>query len=270
MIEQFKIRSGEEIIPAEQILCIQLGPDYLGYSISAIHQNKLIDLCWYGVKKLNKASLDNWFQETPTLQQFQKVNVCFDNNQNILLPGHLNDGDHVAALYLNGANQQDKTFQELTKSGDITNVYSVPYQIHDWLLSKFQDVNLIHLKTLLINNLYLDSNAGSMDVIIFNNTFCVVVAKANRLLLAQTFAFSSPADVLFYLLKITGAYGLSQETITIRLSGLIDKDSTLFEEIYQYFLNVTFRDSTWDLPVINSGYPLHLFTSLNLLALCEL
>jgi hypothetical protein len=91
------------------------------------------------------------------------------------------------------------------------------------------------------------------------------MAKDSKLILAQSFPYSTPEDVVYYLLKACQQFSLSQKEVSVHLSGLIDKQSSLFKELYQYFIHPEFREAGW-----NSGseFPAHFFTSLNDLAQC--
>ena len=63
---------------------------------------------------------------------------------------------------------------------------------------------------------------------------------------------------------------MSQSGIELQVAGLIEEESTLYKELYQYFLRVTFRTAP-DWGVIVSGenkYPAHYFATLNELVKC--
>ena len=109
---------------------------------------------------------------------------------------------------------------------------------------------------------------GLLRVDILKNSFTVTAFKENNLLLAKTYHYASPADVVFYLLKICEVFNLSQEQTALQVSGLVDADSKMFRELYDYFLNTTLKPATWIDTI--SGYPAHYFTSLNELTICEL
>src|SRR5690606_135547 len=99
--------------------------------------------------------------------------------------------------------------------------------------------------------------------------FSLVVTRGSKLLLTQTFPYSTPADFVYYLLDACRQFSFSQETVRIYLSGLIDRESALYREVYQYFLHIRFRESEWKVPGAEElAYPTHFFTSLNDLAKC--
>jgi hypothetical protein len=70
-------------------------------------------------------------------------------------------------------------------------------------------------------------------------------------------------------LKACNQFSLSREEIQLFISGLIEKESQLFRELYLNFLNIQFREPTWRLAGNgDKEYPSHFFTSLNDLARC--
>ena len=94
----------------------------------------------------------------------------------------------------------------------------------------------------------------------------VYAARQDILLLSQYYPYSTPGDVVYYLLKICHQFSLPQQEVQLQLSGLIEKQSALYKELYQYFIKIDFRDASWNIP--DSEYPNHFFTSLNDLAQC--
>jgi hypothetical protein len=100
--------------------------------------------------------------------------------------------------------------------------------------------------------------------------FSVIIIKEQQLQLVQTFAYSESADVLYYLLKICDLFSISQKSVLLVLSGLIDKESVLYRDLYNYFEYVSFKrnPSSIKLPYTFSKYPSHFFSSLFNLAVC--
>jgi hypothetical protein len=253
-----------------KLLSLQMANDYLGFAVSSQDQDALLALKWYGIKNLNPALLDEWFKENAWLSQsFNKIHICFDNNSNILVPASDTEVDHSPALYAAGAHAFDTTLQEMTRDGAMSNVFTIPYQVYDWIRVHFPAARIMHLKTLLVDQCAGSGAEGLLSLNFCNNTFNLVSAQSGKLLLAQTYPYSSPADVLFYLLKVCELFNLDQEKLELRLSGLLEKDSSLYREIYQYFLQVDFIDCKWAVPEPGQELPAHLFCTLNLIAQCE-
>jgi hypothetical protein len=96
------------------------------------------------------------------------------------------------------------------------------------------------------------------------------VIKNNSILLAQIFAYSKPADILYWLLKICKELSLSQNEVKLSISGLIDGRSAMYKELDQYFLNIEFASIANGVKLSNPfhEYPIHFFSSLYKLAAC--
>jgi hypothetical protein len=102
--------------------------------------------------------------------------------------------------------------------------------------------------------------------------FSVLVLNENQLQLLRSFSYSSPEDVLYYLLKICQQTGLSQQEVKIILSGLIEKDSTIFRELYKYFIHLEFEKLPGEISIAEelAECPQHYFSSICKLATCVL
>ena len=88
--------------------------------------------------------------------------------------------------------------------------------------------------------------------------------------MAQTYYYLKPEDVIFNLLKTCNRFSFSQDDVLLKVSGLIERQSALFKELYQFFLRIEFRNAP-DWGSISTGevaYPAHYFTTLNDLAQC--
>jgi hypothetical protein len=91
----------------------------------------------------------------------------------------------------------------------------------------------------------------------------VTLLKDDRLMLMQSFPYETPEDLSYQMLNIVGQFDLDISGLQIYMSGLIDKDSIIHDEIMKYFLNVE-TDPGGPLHVheeVFANYPLHYFTS---------
>ncbi len=145
------------------------------------------------------------------------------------------------------------------------NIYAVPAEIKDWVSRKFPTARFWHQYSLDVRNSIGVTEEGRLQVDFRKEEFVVIATNRNNILLTQTFEYTTPEDVLFYLLKICNQFSLSRERVELQLSGLVDKQSSLYKELYQYFINIKFRNAQWNTGV---EYPAHFFTSLNDLAKC--
>jgi uncharacterized protein DUF3822 len=158
--------------------------------------------------------------------------------------------------------------QDNVAEWQICTSYAIPDTIHKLLLEKFPSVQFFHVYTPLIK---VNTEITDNHIIINFTTenFRVLVKNNNQVQLVQTYIYKTPLDVIYYLLKICYEFGLNQSEIVLIISGLVDADSSLYEELRNYFLTLHFPDPpSFSLP--KNDHPHYFFTSLYNLAECAL
>jgi hypothetical protein len=123
----------------------------------------------------------------------------------------------------------------------------------------------LHQYSVSIFNLNAAAEEGKLLIDFSNNEFSVVAGRRSKFLFAENFGYETPEDVLFYMLKICEQFSLSPKHVVVELSGLIEKESSLYKELYQYFINIGFRNAIWNAA---GEYPAHFFTSFNDIIRC--
>lgn len=265
MQEQFVIKSNSSANCQPDALVLLVGNDYFSYAIlddDHLCELKRFYLQHTGVEQLNTILQANDVLNAP----FAKIITAFDYSTSTLLPVDFNTGDNTPLLYLNNAGQQDHFIHEVVTEWELANIYAVPYELLNWVLTHFPSSKFWHAQSIQLKNAAKGMADGCMDLNVRDKNFSVTVTKQDQLLLAQTYHYNAPADVLFYLLKICETFQLQQETVRLNISGLIDKRSVLYRTLYDYFLNIVFKEALWQ----QAGeHPAHYFTLLNQVALCE-
>lgn len=199
-------------------------------------------------------------------KSLDKVIISSAFPESLLVPRHYfeQDGSLLKLIYDTSFNRQ---FYDLIGEWQLINVYSIPAYLHQLIKENFSAVTYRHAYTPMLKSFNGFDAADQIHVHFSNNQFRVLVKKDNLLQLMQTYPFSAPADVLYYLLKICTEMNLPVETTQLVLSGFIEKDSALFAELYQYFSLLDFT-RTEAVPLPGHSYPAHYFSSLNTLAAC--
>jgi hypothetical protein len=145
--------------------------------------------------------------------------------------------------------------------------YSFPLPVYNLVRQSFSSVDFFHAYTpaLKVYNGFVA--ADQVDIHFTPRFFRLLVKKGQAVQLVQTYAYKTPLDVIYYLLKICYEFGLNQSEVFVIVSGLIDRDSAMYNELYNYFLNLHFAMApSFSLP--DEGHPPHYFTSLYNLAAC--
>ena len=263
----FNIPSGNFSEIIQPVLAIRIGEHHCSFVITNVTASQLYQLAYYSADEINADLLNEIFSAHAELNNsFSQILVCYDYADSIIVPSiHYNPNNAGLLLNtVNGYTVSNRIVSEAVAGWQVYNVYAVPEEVHEWLNRKFPSGKTGHNYSLGIRNIRDSDSSGRISLDILTNELYVIADKENKLLLAQGFLYSTPADVLYYLLKICQQLNLSQQSVKLLLSGLIEKDSALYKELHQYFLHIEFREATWN----SNEYPAHFFTSLNDLARC--
>jgi hypothetical protein len=255
----------------QAVLSLGIGERHISFAITDKTGTELHSLAYYRAEEIDGESLSGVFADHSELNRsFYVVQVSYDHSRNILVPAQHFDA-HVSKAILDsmhGKNGQSSVISEAVNEWQLYNVYAVPKEVQEWLNRKFPSAIYRHHFTLGIKTM----PAGSSDRLLVNihtDEFSFIAIKDNKLMIAQTHLYESHEDICYYLLKTCHQFSLSQEKVELSVSGLIEKESQLYRELYQFFVNVEFRLPTWQLPVtaVDECAP-HFFTTLNDLARC--
>lgn len=254
------------------ILCLSIGEEHVGVALCRSHNSELLHVSYFA-GEVNAETLAGIFLDNAELnREYEAVKVCFQYGRNMLVPlAYFQSGTEQKMLAAaHGHAPETKSLSDHVTAWQLHNVYSVPTEIIDWLQRKFPLYKHLHHLTLGITSMSAEAT-DTLLLDIHTNEFSLIAVKENKLLLAQTHAYSTFDDILYFLLKAGEQFSLPQETAQLLVSGLVEKDSQLSREMHHYFINVQFRDSEWQTAGNDDDrYPAHYFTMLNDLAKCEL
>ncbi|MFM7838216.1 MAG: DUF3822 family protein, partial [Chitinophagaceae bacterium] len=105
----------------------------------------------------------------------------------------------------------------------------------------------------------------------FPEKLVVGLYKNQEPLFLQTYAYRHPQDISWYLLNICSLLNVAPAEVTLMVSGLIDKDSSSYEELEKYFLRVqtdSIDPAGWGNEALQY-YPAHYFSPVLKMAVCE-
>ena len=270
MLKQlFNIEASEPGDLSQQVLSLRIGQKHCCFARTDKTGNELFSLAYYSHDGSDRNVVAGIFNDHPILQEsYFKVLAAYDYPQSTLVPQQLYKAEESQSLLtrLYGVNGTSTVISEPVRGWELYNVYAVPREMHEWMKKKFSAGNYWHQYTIAIRNKAGNVSGGLLQVDLRPEDFTVVALQDGKLLLAQTFVYATPEDILYYLLKICQENGLSQQEVVLSISGLIEKQSALYKDLYQYFIHIEFRNASWNLP--KNDYPAHFFTSLNDLAQC--
>lgn len=196
----------------------------------------------------------------------EKIVVCSAYPQSMMIPGQFN---HINSAFLDTIYDMpaQKSFTDRVPEWQMMISYFIPDRIFDLIQERFSSVQFFHAYTpaLKIYNGFVAND--QIDIHFSTQQFRVLVKKEKQVQLAQIYSYKTPLDVVYYLLKICYEFGLDQSQTFLIVSGLIDKDSAMYSELHNYFLNIHFAQApSYSLP--DSEHPHYYFASLYNLAAC--
>lgn len=132
------------------------------------------------------------------------------------------------------------------------------------LKKRFSSQKITHKFSVIINRLKkLQSEKENKLYVAFDEKKMIIAAfKKSNLLFINSFDFNSEDDALFHLLHINKELDFTDTDTMIFLSGLIDKDSSLYQKLYAYFTNIQFDifEKTFQPSVDAKDYAPQMFT----------
>ena len=138
---------------------------------------------------------------------------------------------------------------------------------------KFSAGKYWHYYSLLLKSYKMFDSTEQGDcikVIFYADKMITLVLKGGKIQLMQTFHYQDTKDVAYHLLNCCHQLGISQEEVLLLVGGLIDRNSTLSEELHKYFLHVSFENIDESIKVTDElkELPLHYFSSILKMAVC--
>jgi hypothetical protein len=261
-IEQNKPLSGQAV------LSFRLGERHCCFAITDKTGSELYELAYCSTVNWNEKELAGLLSVYPSLQgSFYETQLAYDFPQAVLVPSSGSGAEQTAQLVNDGNHAGAHIITEQVPGWQINAVYAVPNDIQQWFSQRFPTAKYRHQYSLGIKTIQSSGDAGCLLVDFREDEFSVIAARSGSILLARCFEYSTPDDVLYYLLKLCRQFQLSQQELQLSISGLIDRQSSLFKELYQYFIHTGFRDASWSRDN-RAEFPAHFFTSLNDLAQC--
>ena len=252
---------------------MEVGEMHCCFAILDYANQMMLQLGYYTAEeKDNGDMLEKVLEANTELKQsFRQTIIGYYLPESILIPSRFYRYEETQAM-LNAMYEkgQDITVSESVPEWQLYNAYHVPEKIHGLLTRWYSTGNFWHVYSIILRNGIEQAEGGNLVVDFKTDTFMVIAIKNNSLLVTQIFSYAKSEDVLYWLLKVCKQFSLPQTEVKVVLSGLIDRQSAVFKELYQYFLNIEFATVENDIQLSGDfdEYPVHFFSSLYKLASC--
>jgi hypothetical protein len=227
---------------------------------------------------------------------YKQAVVVYNFSESSLVPDSMyrNEMNRDLADLLFGNLRKGLVLSEKIDHHDLHTIYRIPAPVHAIMQQKFSAGKYWHIYTLWLSAIEKSISAEGEDLFLVFAADKVLTAafQKGKLLLMRSFAYSTPEDVVYHLLHCCDQLSISQDECLLHISGYIDEDSALYNEIRKYFLRLEFdtvdgvagstssaeklefKDGQLAEEIddretaISSDYPPHYFSYLQKLALC--
>ncbi len=205
------------------------------------------------------------FTKTPL-----STSICYNFRESMPVPAEFYkpgcEKDMLSLLFDCGP-EYHLSSEEVTGKG-IFNLYAVNRNIRSVIEKQFTSAHIFHASS---RQLVLEAPTGNaLYCTVFHNMVKVILYKQGELQLLQYYNYAGTTDVAYHLLNSCNRYGISPGTVNLRLCGLIDTGSLLYNELYKYFSQISFHETGSNMHERVTFYPAHYFSHLTDLLPCEL
>ena len=261
----FDIRSERE--PGEDHdLLLELGKDHCAYAFLHKSSNTIDQLQFLTFEQREAEEKLMALVDNIRKYSFNVAHVSSAFPQALLVPTKYFSSDYQMLDLVYDQHAQQYLHDSIPE-WQMVNMFSLPKALYQTLQQSFSTVNFCHAYTPTIK-MYNGYVADHQLMVHFTpEYFRVLLKKDAAIHLAQTYSYTSPLDVVYFLLKISYEFNLDQSSVYIILSGLIEKDSSMYTEVEQYFANVHFAHPP-EIKLPDNNHPQYFFTSLYNLATC--
>ena len=203
-------------------------------------------------------------------QSFKKIDFIYAFAEAILVPHKfISAGTSAELLALTFGDTSDSLIKsDFIYSQNIHTVYRVPKQIDSMIAQLFPNANHQHLYSLLPNMVMA---SGNLLYCIFSPSHITVqLFKVGKLQIIQNFHYKTAEDVSYHLLNVCQRFEVSLNNTVLYLNGMIDVQSGLYKELYNYFLHLEMADLSNNF-IYNEEikkFPTHYFSHLFQMAAC--
>ena len=147
-------------------------------------------------------------------------------------------------------------------------IYKLPAAVKNVFNNHYPFSIQSHQSSSLIN---FDSNNKDVLYAVFYPEFVTVLLRVNgQLQTIQQFEFATPEDAVYHLLNLCQSFETVAANTVLTVSGMIDIDSILYQELFKYFQSVNCKvlPDNFKYTEAITQHPAHYFSHLFYCASC--
>lgn len=270
----FEIRNDEINTDNCELIC-EASNDGFSYLVRDEVENLVVALGVYHFNPHIDGNIDAIFhkifeEQSLLMETFKKTFVVYSVPESVLIPFHLYNSNRNADVLklIHGDLAGDTVIlTDMIMEKKVYNSYRVSVDLVSEMSHRFPSAATSHQYTALMK--YLVAGERKLFVIFYPQKIVLMLVKDRQIQLLNTFFYKTSEDVSYTLLNICRQFGIKR--VPLEVSGLIEKDSALFKEIYKYFGEVNLAAPPEGLAFSQNMaiFPTHYFSHFFAAELCE-
>ena len=260
------------------LLLMEVGEKVFSYVLYNKQQQRFMGLRQYNLDFMPGKPVMEALQEILAGDQilqnhYREAFVIYHYTDSNLLPEkffHIELNKPVTELVFGNAHK-GLLLSEKIPGWNVYNIYRIPREAHALMQQKFAAGKYWHYYTIMLSGIEKEtSGEGVIKVIVASDRIVAAVFKNNALQLLQTYTYDTPDDVSWQLLDICKQFDFDNQQVLLKISGLLDEQSILYQELFKYFLKIEWEalPGKTSLHEAFEAYPAHYFSPLLNMALC--
>ncbi|MDD2382533.1 MAG: DUF3822 family protein [Mariniphaga sp.] len=231
----------------EYKLSIQVSLDGFYFTILQPDKNKLMKLVDYPASIRSEHFLlrrfTEWYDNHDLLSQnYAAIRVICPTDKFTLVPGEFYNYEkqrHLAGLTF----QLEEDFRVFDNylpelAGNL--LFAIPNDLHLFLDQKFIRYRLVHPLAVIFPHITIIAEQFKNTLLLlFENKRLYLMLFANKtLLVANSFYYSHPNDVVYYVLSVINQHHIPRKDVTPFTAGKIAEDDPIYSQLKKHFSNV--------------------------------
>jgi hypothetical protein len=261
-------------------LNVLVGSDSIYYLIHDAQMNVLVLKSFHFDQGKNTdlaASLKTAFIDDPLLKEpFLRTKIVFTTPHFTLVPTKFYDENQHTAYFENLTELigYDQITVDPIKNLDVQNVYLVDNQLAAVAKTILPNAQHHHVfSSLILGFQKIAENRGGHQLFanIRDGLLQILFFDGRDLIFANSFAFKTPQDVIYYLLNCYEQFKLNPEVTPLSISGSLTEHSDIFKYVYRYIRHISFvpTPAFFRFGQQFTGIPAHFYFDLFSVNLCD-
>jgi Protein of unknown function (DUF3822) len=201
---------------------------------------------------------------------FKKIYIIHSFAESVLIPFSLYsslENENVLNLIHGDIQNNTSILTDLVIEVGVYNAYRVSVPVLNVFKSHFPNASNMHQYSVLLRQPRLKED--KLTIIFYPQRIVLKLNKNGRTELVNSFCYNTAEDVSYILLNTGKQFQV--ENIPVEVSGLIEKDSALYKEIYKYFETVDFASLPAESNYVEAitQQPNHYFSHIFAIDSCE-